>query len=363
MKLLYEIIQHLKPGGIEKLVVDIMKYKQTGVKVFIVVLEGNDCDYKLTWPELHDFDDSLIFINKKPGFDVMAIKKIRKIISNPAQNIAIHTHHLGPLVYGGLASMGLRSVNHVHTEHDAWHLQDKKQLLFTKLILKLKHVRVVADAKIVKFELATVLGRKLEIVVIENGVDTDKFANTEVEHRALKSPKEIVVYGCAARLVKEKSIDVLIKAFSALPMEVLEKSKLIIAGEGPEKKALEKLVNELNIQSFVSFVGYLKEISSFYQRIDVFTLSSTFEGLPLSILEAQSCNTPVVASNVGAVSEAVCDKTGLIVKDNTINAWREALLTIRTLPNNVCTPRQFILERFQLSHMVSKYNELLWSVK
>jgi len=346
-----EIIQHLKPGGIEKLVLDIMRLQDADIKVYIVALEGDEATCLAHWPALKRYHDRLIFLDKKPGFKLATVRRLRKILRTLEVDI-IHTHHIGPLLYGGMAVLKSTNIQHIHTEHDAWHLLDNKQLQMTKLMLRLNRITLVADASTVGLQLSEMLGCNTEPVTILNGIDTDKFSPS-LSHKIYKHNARVFKVGCAARLVTEKSLDILIQAVANIP-----NVELFIAGDGPEKANLVNLVQELDLSTKVKFIGYTDDMVSFYHQLDLFVLTSSNEGLPLSILEAQSCNVPVVCSDVGGVHEGVCKETGRLIKRHTINEFHIAIKAQMKRCSEY-HPRDFITKNFDIKTMIKAYNKLI----
>lgn len=351
MKVMVEIIQHLKPGGIEKLVLDIMRLQGSDIKVYIVALEGDKVACLTHWPALKRYEDRLIFLEKKPGFKLSTVRQLRKVLRSLEANI-IHTHHIGPLLYGGIAVLKSSNIQHIHTEHDAWHLLDNRQLQMTKLILRLNRITLVADALTVGLQLSEMLGNNTKPITILNGIDTEKFSPS-LSHKKYKNNSRVFKIGCAARLVTEKSLDVLIQAIADI-----NNVELYIAGDGPEKGNLLNLVQELDLSTKVKFIGYTDDMVSFYHQLDLFVLTSSNEGLPLSILEAQSCNVPVVCSDVGGVHEGVCKETGRLIKLHTINEFHIAIKAQMKRCSDY-HPRDFIIKNFDIKTMIKAYNKLI----
>ncbi|MFT7682562.1 MAG: glycosyltransferase involved in cell wall biosynthesis [Moritella dasanensis] len=351
MKIMVEIIQHLKPGGIEKLVLDIIRLQDANIDVYIVALEGEKTVSLTQWPALKRYQDRLIFLDKQPGFKLSTIKQLRKVLTTLDSDI-IHTHHIGPLLYGVMATLRLTNIQHIHTEHDAWHLLDNKQLQMTKLMLRLNHITLVADADTVGKQLSRVLGPSVNPITILNGIDTEKFSPS-LSHPRYKYNTRVFKIGCAARLVTEKSLDILIKAIADIP-----NVQLSIAGDGPEKQNLTKLVQELDLSTKVKFMGYTDDMVGFYHQLDLFVLTSSNEGLPLSILEAQSCNVPVLCSDVGGVHEGVCKHTGHLIKLNTVNEFHVAIQS-QMKRSREHYPRDFITKNFDIRMMIKAYNQLI----
>lgn len=354
MQVIAQIVQHLKPGGIEKLAIDMMKFKQQGTEVFVIALEGDKESCLKHWPELNSLQTQLIFINKPAGFSLRIIWQLRCLLKK-LQVTCIHTHHIGPLLYGGLATLALTKIKHIHTEHDAWHLTNSKQQVITRWMLRFKPILLVADAETVANELPKHLGKLRRLDTIVNGIDTTKFkplaTNLDIKEQPTENKTQIIV-GCAARLVPEKSLSILIESIAEI-----DNCQLKIAGDGPEKQALIELTESLGLMSRVEFIGHTDDMVSFYQSIDIFVLTSQHEGLPLSLLEAQACGVPVICSDVGAVWEGVCKDTGQLVSEHSALAFAHALRQQISAKLDT-SPRSFIVNRFDIHQMVNAYNNL-----
>jgi glycosyltransferase involved in cell wall biosynthesis len=94
----------------------------------------------------------------------------------------------------------------------------------------------------------------------------------------------------------------------------LPQALFIIAGEGPERAALEEMSRRLGLAFRVRFLGFVKEMPELYQALDLLLLTSHFEGTPLTVLEAMAMGVPVVASQVDGVEEVLVDgQDGILV--------------------------------------------------
>ena len=166
------------------------------------------------------------------------------------------------------------------------------------------------------------------------------------------------VLGVAARLVRQKSIDFLIKSFSEYNKNFNPKSKLLIAGKGPLKKELEQLVASLNLKKSVKFLGFQRDINTFYKSIDVFCLTSSYEGLGLAILEALVCRKPIITSNCSAMPEIIKqNKNGLLVDHLNIGQLVKAIQALEDpkLRNKISfNSNKLLKEKFSLPLMIKK---------
>lgn len=164
------------------------------------------------------------------------------------------------------------------------------------------------------------------IRLIYNGVDLNRFAMTR-KRMCCEKP----VIGTIARLSNVKGIDILIRAMS-LVLERIPLASLLITGEGPEEASLRKMVQDLSLTRHVRFQGLTHQSHRVLHQLDVFVMPSLKEGLSLSVLEAQACGIPVVASGVGGLLDIVEDgRTGYLFEPKDPESLASAI--IETLKN------------------------------
>lgn len=353
-RVLVQVVQHLSPGGIETMSLDLGKFALEGHEVHIVSLEGQRDEALVRWPRLVAYADRLHFMNKQPGVHPGLVWQLSRLLRKLHAQV-VHTHHIGPMLYGGLAARlaGIRTL--IHTEHDAWHLNDPRNLSIVRRCNTWLKPQVVADA----FMIASTLKEKivgLRPTVIHNGIDTEHFSpGSKFRARnTLGLPASATLIGCAARLHRVKGHQVLLDALFRLPRSV----HLALAGAGEEEVALRRHVKELGLEKRVHFMGHVENMVEFYRAVDVFCLASLNEGLPLSPLEAQSCGTPVVLTDVGACIEAVCPQTGVIVPSGDPLALAQAIESVLARSYSSRSPRDFVVAQRDVRQMVSRYGAL-----
>jgi len=153
------------------------------------------------------------------------------------------------------------------------------------------------------------VNRRLSL--INNGLDLDEI-DTELRREACakEHANPAMCIGYVGQLIERKRVDTLIRAFAALSNNEV---KLMIVGDGPERVSLEQLAAELGQSERVAFMGFRDDRIALMQKMDIFVLPSTLEGIPRCLMEAMALGIPVVASDIPGCKELVSDgKTGLL---------------------------------------------------
>ncbi len=184
---------------------------------------------------------------------------------------------------------------------------------------------IIAVAHALK-EQVTALGADPDkVTVLRNGVDLRRFhpQGDRLQTRAtlnLQGP----VWLAVGHLVTLKGVDITIRALADVP-----DATLMVAGDGPEKAALQQLAGRLNVADRVRFLGPVAhdDLCRYYNAADAMVLASSREGMPNVVLESLACGTPVIATSVGGIPELItCDAAGRLMHDRSphavISAWR-----------------------------------------
>ncbi len=147
----------------------------------------------------------------------------------------------------------------------------------------------------------------------------------EVSAQTTKNFVNILFVG---RLAPPKDLHILFQAFSRLSYDVQEKAKIQIVGDGPAFEEFRQLSQRLGIEEKVDWFGRQTYETSrhFFEDADIFVLPTHWEGFPMTIVEAMSYGVPVVASNVGGISEIVREDNGFLVDTrNQVEGFSHAL--------------------------------------
>lgn len=149
--------------------------------------------------------------------------------------------------------------------------------------------------------------RANRIFSIYNGIEFEGFPERSAAGRraffarvGLDADENNIVVGIAARFHPVKDLPTLLRGF-ALAYEIHPELRLLIAGDGQDREALEALARELGIGHVTCFAGWLEDPDEFYRSIDVNTLCSRSETFPYALTEGARAHLPTVASRVGGV--------------------------------------------------------------
>ncbi len=174
--------------------------------------------------------------------------------------------------------------------------------------------------------------------------------------RALEAEDGSVVLLSLASLIRRKGLDVLLDAIAKLPDADLV---LWIAGDGPERSALEEQAERLGVSRRVRFLGRREDARDLLAGCDVFVLPSRKEGLGVAALQAMGAGRPVVATRVGGLADAA---VGDLVEPEDADGLARAIERLRRDPKLReelgSAGRSRVRERFHPSHMVDAYEKL-----
>lgn len=171
-----------------------------------------------------------------------------------------------------------------------------------------------------------------KVCVLHNGVDVDRFkplAGVRDEMRKkLGIPKASRVVLTVRRIVYKNGVDTLI---DSAEKSIRKNPRLVflVVGKGPDFEKVKEKIVQLGIQENFRLTGFVSDddLPFYYNAADFFVLpSKSGEGLPLVALEAMACGLPVIATNVGGISEIMKEECGKLVPPNSPDVLAEAIL-------------------------------------
>jgi len=207
-------------------------------------------------------------------------------------------------VVGRLARVPI-IINWEHSERfNGWH-----RALLNRLTSRLSDI-IIADSQ----KVAEVLHKQLKLnknkiqVIPIAGINFDNY--DAVRH--CQKPKHVV--GSVGSLREPKGYVYLIEAVTQV-IKKHPKTKFIIAGDGPDKEKLEHQIKKKHLTRNFFFLGYQANIPKFLSQLDIYVQPSVWEGLCITVVEAMAAGLPIIASDVGGISDSVINnKNGYLVE-------------------------------------------------
>jgi len=383
-------------GGIERVQINLSKaFIDRGYKVDLIVCDNTSLN-------LTDLSDKLNIINLKPSnkfissfYSFLAdpgylwLKTIKLLFSNlrprALQYLPAFASYLKAnkpdIVFSAstdnnlVALLAKRIVNipihNVVSEHIVWTLENlenkkthaKKKWIFphsklSKFYSEARGIVAVSDGVAKNISSEINLDKKKISVIYNPIVSTDLtcLSNKAVNHPWLIEKKYPVVLG-VGRLVSQKNFSLLIKAFAKV--KKYRKSKLIILGDGRERYNLQLLIKEYDLLDHIDLFGFVDNPYAFMSKVDVFVLSSIYEGLGNVLIEALACGCPVVSTDCPSGPAEILEygKYGPLVPMNDEKALAEAIISVLDNP----PPSTWLKERsmdFSVDNVAESYLQL-----
>ena len=277
----------------------------------------------------------------------------------------VHSHNTQPFFDAAVGAILARRPVLIHTDH-ARDFPDKFRYMVVEHLLSWRAYRIVGVSEHTTENLHRyewIPRRKL--TTIPNGIDGRLFErplDRSSVRASLGVPEGALIVLFGSRLEAQKDIPTLLEAF-ALLVDRLPHLHLVIAGQGTLRDALQARASALGIASRVSFAGVRLDMPDVLRASDIFVLSSTWEGLPMVILEALAAGCPIVSTAVGGVPSAVVDgQTGVLVPPRDPAALAAGIERVARDPSwrrrLAAAGRALFADRFSAESMARRYETL-----
>lgn len=274
----------------------------------------------------------------------------------------VHTHNWSVFLEGGLAAALAGVPILVHTAHGSYQPAGRGRLdrakrglrhwLERRLAKRFAAIAAVSDS--IRDAIPMVVGIDTHrLTTVHNGISP----GTQIP--ASKSGLTFVAVG---RFDPIKNHDMMLHAFEKVVRQFPD-ARLMLVGDGPQRSAIESLVDELGLRNCVELTGFRSDVIDLLAKADIFLLSSRYEGISIALLEAMRAGLPAVATQVGGVPETVLpQRTGLLVASEDIEGFASAMGALAGSPElrrRLGTAAQdFQRQEFSLSAMLGRYGAL-----
>jgi glycosyltransferase involved in cell wall biosynthesis len=285
---------------------------------------------------------------------------IRKILALHPPDI-LHSHRYKENILAFLAGRFYPRVSLISTQHGLPEIFDQDVSWTGRLASKANFFalsryfrKVVAVSGNIRTYFVNDLGFCAErVAVIHNGIEMPPTVCS-------KAADGSFVIGSSGRLFPVKDYPLMVR----IAQELARKREIsfVLAGDGPERVAVEKAIDECGLTGRFALKGHLEDMDSFYRGLNLYLNTSVHEGIPMTILEAMACGLPVIAPQVGGIREIIEDGVeGFLVSNRDPKAFAEKCLLLQDaeLRQRMGQAARAKVERgFSAEHMARKYFQL-----
>jgi len=356
IKIVY-LLPRLFGGGAERLVVDLaIHLPQDQYAVTVVCLKSSSTPI---WrEELAAAGVELVQLNKKIKLDPTSVWRLAIWLKNNRPDI-LHTHLFGGDFYGRLAGR-LAGVRHIiSTEHNINFSEGYLKRQLKSWTAPLAEKVVAVSQTVLEYAQKYEGVDKEQGQIIYNGVPLDKFVDHKKVSDSVRGVSQPIVIGSLGRLSQQKNWPALIAAAQYLPDNLI----INIAGIGPDKQSLQKMIDLLGVAKQVKLIGWQANTAEFLKKLDIFVLPSFWEGLPVCLLEAGASGLPVIASNISSNQEIITDqKNGLLFDPRNSKELADKIILLTSQPQLAeelaSRLKQSVEEKFSFATMLENYQQL-----
>lgn len=320
-----QIVTYMGRGGLETMLMNYYRHIDRNKVQFDFLVHRNfEADYD---QEILDLGGKIYKLPRLNPFSKTYLNKLDQFFKNHTEYKIVHSHldcMAGlPLKYAKRNSVPVR-IAHAHSTNQT---KDKKYLL--KLLFKMNIKKNATDLFACAQDAGIWMFRCNQFHVMNNAIDAKAYVvNIEIGkevRQELQIPEDAFVVGHVGRFAPPKNHKFIVEIFSEV-LKVKHNSFLLLVGDGELKKEIEILTSVLGIKNQVIFTGMRSDVNRILQAMDVFLFPSTYEGLPLSIIEAQAAGLPCLISDKVPIE---CRKTDLVRQlslKESLSTWKDVVI-------------------------------------
>ena len=295
--------------------------------------------------------------------NIEIFRKVKDIIAYIKQNeIKLIQCHLPWAGIVGRIAGRLTNIPVIYTEHNKWERYHKLTYFINKLSFGLQTNAIAVSNDVALSIRKHYKHSKPEINVVLNGINVNKFTRNSIPNNLirekLKIPESAIVIGTACVFRVQKRLLAWLE-IAKLIHDEFPNVHFIIAGDGPLKDVIQQKAQGLHTFEYVHFVGLQENIKPYLKAMDIFMMSSEFEGLPIALLEAMSMECMPACTAAGGIPELIKNQqNGLLAPVTSPLDLVQLLRPFLQSPNKIlqlaAAARQTVVNSFSLHQMVQQ---------
>jgi capsular polysaccharide biosynthesis proteinCps4H len=285
-----QVVATMNMGGIENFLMNLYKsIDREKVQFDFLILNNENNIFE---KEIEELGGKVFKIEsiKKAGYSKF-LKNLKYFFKEKTEYKVIHSHYNimnGIVLYSSLNNMANVRISHSHSTSTGFSLLKNIFLYFSRILLEKSQAKKFACSNAAGIWL---YGKNSDFNIIYNGIDASRYKYNYVirenKREELQLSKKDIIVGHIGSFRKVKNHDFIIEIFSELSKKD-KNYKLILVGDGELKKEIELKVDKKELRKNIIFLGIRKDIAELLQLFDIFLFPSLYEGLPISLVEAQT---------------------------------------------------------------------------
>ncbi len=367
------VITRLELGGAQQVALNILRHlPRHRYKLYLVAGRGGLLDEEarsLEQVEVHlwpGFKHSI-----RPLQDILTMFRLAALMRRRKISI-VHTHSSKAGLLGRMAAWLAQVPIVLHTVHGwpfhkyQFRLRQGFYILIERIAAHLT-TRLIAVSEATRDQgLKNQIGSEEQYTVVLPGSDLRAFAPAgEAVRRSVREsrgwPRDALLVGMVACLKPQKAPEDFVRA-AAYVIKREPRARFLLVGDGPRKKFVEREIVCLELQDKLVLTGWYRDVPGLMGALDIFVLSSLWEGLPCVFAQAQACGLPVVATEVAGAREAIePGKTGILVPPRNPQAMGREIVNIlksELIRRNMGTAALNSTRKFGMDIMLNRHDEL-----
>lgn len=317
------IVTHMNRGGLETMIMNYYRHiDRTKIQFDFLTHRTGKKDYD---EEIEALGGHIYHLPALNPFSMQYRHQLKQFFLEHPEYQIVHSHldcmSAIPLKYAKKAGVKHR-IAHAHSTS-----QDKNMKFWLKRIYMQFIPKYATDLFACGHEAGKWMFGEHDFYILNNAIEAQQYGFDLAKSKQGKDKlglKDYFVIGHVGRFSEPKNHIFLIDLFHEYVKQD-ESAKLLLIGDGTLKKSIEQKVQKLNLNEKVLFLGVRDDIPALMQVMDVFLFPSIYEGLPVTLIEAQASGLPCVISDVISDEVIVTDLIQKVSLHDDLNAWVEAI--------------------------------------
>ncbi|MDR1695465.1 MAG: glycosyltransferase family 4 protein [Endomicrobium sp.] len=364
------IITKLELGGAQKLALYTAEHlDKTKFENFVISGKGGILDKEAS-EKFRLLQIENLVREVSPFKDLKALFEILRILKKEKPDI-VHTHSSKAGILGRIAAKlaGVKTI--IHTIHGYGFNETQSRFVkhfyayIEKICAFITDKLIAVSKEDIKKGLRYKIAKEDKFVLIRAGIDTRFYKNFIPDpefKKSLSAAPGTKIVTTIGPFKPQKNLKDFIKA-AEIVCESVKNVVFPIAGDGEQRAELESLISALNLKDKVILLGWRKDIADILYASDIFVMTSLWEGLPCTILEAMCCSKPVIANAVDGVKEIIEEnKTGFKTNPYDFKGTAEKIIFLlqneRVMIETGKAAEESVGKEFDINYVVEQQGEL-----